>query len=125
MKKILLILFCFLICLPAGLAQDASYESLDLINGRHWAKYLDDLLGYPYDSHGCLHFTPSDIYILYQTLPDGIPLTIKKYKLGRNEPPFNVDKIPYLIDMTKTVEALDRHRATFKAYKTELLVYRP
>ncbi|MBN2057185.1 MAG: hypothetical protein JW782_00075 [Candidatus Saganbacteria bacterium] len=123
MKKILLALFCFFLCLPVSLAEEASYESLDLINGRHWAKYLDDLLGYAYDSHGCLHFTPSDVYLLYETLPDGIPLTIKKYKLGKNEPPFNLEKIPYLIDMTRTVDALNRHRATFKAYKTELLVY--
>jgi hypothetical protein len=86
-------------------------------------EYFDDLLGYRYDSHGCLHFSPSDSYLLYKTIPPGIPLRVKKYKLKQNDPPFSVNKVPFLADETRTPQDINKHRRMFKAYKTEIVVY--
>ncbi|KPJ68327.1 hypothetical protein AMJ44_06650, partial [candidate division WOR-1 bacterium DG_54_3] len=57
------------------------------------------------------------------TIPAGIPLKIKKYKLKKNEPPFPIEKVPYLIDKTSSSADIEKHRLTFKSYKTEILVY--
>ncbi len=122
MKKYILILLCLFLLAPAGLAKD-SYDSLKIVNGTNWVKYFDDLLGYRYDSHGCLHFTPADIYLLYKTIPAGIPLTVKSYKLKENEPPFDAAKVPYFVDKIKTDKDIKTQAAMFKNYKTELIFY--
>lgn len=122
MKKIILILLCLLFAASVVSAED-TYESLKLINSTNWVKWFDETLGYIYDSHGCLHFTPTDIYLLYKTIPPGIPLNISKYKLKKNEPPFSLSKVKYLSDRTKTQDDIKKHAQMFKAYKTELLVY--
>jgi hypothetical protein len=126
MKKYAFILFFFLICC-ANCAYAEDYESLKLINSKDWAKYFDELLGYPYDSHGCLHFTPTDIYLLAKTVPQGIPLRIKKYKLVGNDRRWTMDegreKIPYLIDLTKSTQDIQKHALMFKTYRTEIIFY--
>ncbi|MFC1540421.1 hypothetical protein ACFL4J_00095 [Candidatus Margulisiibacteriota bacterium] len=123
MKRICFLLLCFLLLFLSGAGAEDAYESLKLINATNWVSYFDDLLGYRYDSHGCLHFSPADIYLLYKTIPPGIPLTVKKYQLKQNEPPFPVAKVPYLADMTNSLQDIDKHRRMFKAYPTELVVY--
>lgn len=121
MKKQFLLALVLALILLCGVA--FAYESLDRFNKYNWAKYFDQLVGFPYDSHGCLHFAPNDAYLLYKTVPAGIPLTIKNYNLGRNDPPFDLEKVPYLIDQTADLKALEKHAAVFKNYPTELVVY--
>ncbi|MFH1577356.1 MAG: hypothetical protein ABID35_07415 [Candidatus Margulisiibacteriota bacterium] len=122
MKKFLLALTCLLLLVSGSLAED-TYESLKLINSTNWVKWFDKTLGYLYDSHGCLHFTPTDIYLLYKTIPPGIPLTIKKYELKEGDPSFPVNKIEYLSDMTKSQADITKHAQMFKSYKTEIVFY--
>ena len=104
-----------------GLAEE--YPSIKLINSTDWVDYFEDLLGYVYDSHGCLHFTPSDIYLLYRTVPAGIPLGIKKYRLKENEPPFPMEKVPYLDEKIGSPQDIEKHALMFKNYRTEIEVY--
>lgn len=123
MIKILLIFLCALLILPISAGAEDSYPSLKLINSTNWVSWFDQALGYVYDSHGCLHFTPTDIYLLYKTIPAGIPLTVNKYKLKDGDPPFVISKVPYFADKTKSQADIKKHAQTFKAYKTELFVY--
>ena len=115
-------MLCFLFFVTASSSQEV-YESLKTINSTNWVKWFDKTLGYLYDSHGCLHFTPSDIYLLYKTIPVGIPLTIKSYQLKKNDPPFSLNKVPFLVDKTDSPEDIKKHALTFKNYPTELVVY--
>ncbi|MBI5400085.1 hypothetical protein HZB07_05715 [Candidatus Saganbacteria bacterium] len=107
---------------PVAFAQP-DYESLKQINETNWVKWFDETLGYIYDSHGCLHFTPADIALLSKTIPPNLPLTIKKYQLKENDPPFNPDKIPLLIDTINTPQDIAKQALTFKNYPTELVAY--
>ncbi|MEE8638058.1 MAG: L,D-transpeptidase, partial [Candidatus Margulisiibacteriota bacterium] len=122
MKRFLFILICFLLSSSVCLAEEG-YESLKTINSFNWVKWFDQTLGFIYDSHGCLHFSPADIFLLYKTLPAGIPLKIKKYQLKKNEPPFSVEKVPYLSEKTDSSADIEKHRLIFKNYKTEILIY--
>ncbi|MEA3494133.1 MAG: L,D-transpeptidase, partial [Candidatus Margulisiibacteriota bacterium] len=122
MRKMFLGLLCIVLFSSIGTAEQ-NYESIRLINSTDWVKYFDEALGYCYDSHGCLHFTPSDIYLLYKTIPAGIPLTVKKYKLKKNEPPFPVDKIPFLRDKIDSIQDVKKHALMFKNYKSKIVIY--
>ena len=117
------VIFIFLLVILAGCAIAEGYESIDIINSQNWVNHFDDLLGYLYDSHGCLHFSPVDIYLLYKTIPPGLPLTIRKYKLKEDDPPFPIEKVPYLSDKTASPKDIEKHALTFKNYQTEIVVY--
>src|SRR3989339_1272447 len=123
MKKILSILLILSALIFPALADEQPYAGVDLVNSTNWVQYFDGLLGYRYDSHGCLHFSPSDIYLLYKTVPPGLPLTIKGYKLRESDLSFTPDKVPYLADLTANPQDLEKHAALFKAYKTAIVVY--
>ncbi|MBU0630886.1 MAG: hypothetical protein KKC80_08255 [Candidatus Margulisbacteria bacterium] len=120
MKKLLVLVFLLLF---AGRLLAADYQSVKLINENNWVKWFDQAIGYLYESHGCLHFTPNDIYLLAQTIPPGIHLTVKKYKLKESEPEFDLDQVPYLSDLTSSPQDIKKHALTFKNYETALVVY--
>jgi hypothetical protein len=122
MRKILFGLLCLVLISSIAIAEEG-YQSIKLINSTDWVKYFDNALGYRYDSHGCLHFSPSDIYLLYKTIPAGIPLTVKKYKLKKNDPSFPVDKIPFLRDKIKSPQDMKKQALMFKNYKSKIVVY--
>ncbi|MFC1510951.1 hypothetical protein ACFL5U_00990 [Candidatus Margulisiibacteriota bacterium] len=119
MRKALLIIFVLI--LSVGGSWAVKYESLDLLNTINLASYYNDYLGFVYDTHGCLHFTPPDIYLLVRTLPKGIPLRVKKYK--EKTAPFSVKDVPYLTDITKNTEEIEKHAQTFQNGTTEVVVY--
>jgi len=123
MKKVSLILICFLFALSLSAGTEVAYQSIKTMNSTSWVDYFEDFLGYIYDSHGCLHFTPSDIYLIYRTIPAGIPLSVKKYKLKENEPPFPMEKVPYLKDRISSPSDIEKQALTFRNYKTEIEVY--
>ena len=114
---VLLVIFLCSSCPAPG----QTYESINLINSTNWAKYFSGLLGYLYDSHGCLHFTPSDIYLLAKTLPSGIPLTIKAY--GINKPPKEYEKAPLFNLSTNSAENVHYYTNIFKSYPTRLVLF--
>ena len=122
MKRSVLLLIIILLFAGVSTAQER-YESLEIVNSTNWVKIFDNWLGHLYDSHGCLHFTPTDIYLLYRTMPPGIPMTVKKYLLKEGEPSFSVESVPYLSDKTDTAQDIEKHALTFKNYKTEIVVY--
>ena len=106
-----------------GSAYAGTYESISLINSTNFAKYFDDYLGYPYESHGCLHFTPSDIYLLVKTIPNGTPLRIKKYDIDNDDIHFSVTGVPYLRDITNNPQDIEKHAQIFKNKPTKIIVY--
>jgi hypothetical protein len=98
-----------------------TYESLSLINSKNWAAYIGDHLGYLYDSHGCLHFTPSDIYLLTRTVPNGIPLKIFGY--DQTTLPDGYAAAPIFHDLIKAPDDVRKYAANFKAGRARLEVY--
>ena len=119
--RIALIIFLVLVCSPFYPALGQTYESISRINSTNFAKYFCDLLGYLYDSHGCLHFTPSDIYLLAKTIPPGTPLTIKPY--GSGELPEGYDKAQVFNESTNSEQDIKYYADIFKNYKTRLVVF--
>ncbi|MFH1542743.1 MAG: hypothetical protein ABIE84_06635 [bacterium] len=119
MKRIwLFILFASLLFSPIYAEE---YKSLDILNETNLALYFNDFLGFVYDSHGCLHFSPSDIYLLTKTLPNKIPLRIKKY--SDTSLPADLAVAPYLAEITNNRGNLEYHRQQFAAGTTEVIVY--
>jgi len=98
-----------------------TYESLGVINTKNWADYISNHLGFLYDSHGCLHFTPSDIYLLVKTVPKGAKLTIKKY--GAIEVPAGYRSVPYFRIQVSTEADVKKYAETFRRGETRLVVY--
>lgn len=98
-----------------------TYESLEVINARNWADYIGDHLGFLYDSHGCLHFTPSDIYLLTKTVHQGAKLTIKKY--AEIEVPTGYRSAPFFRTQVSTEADVKRYAKTFREGKARLVVY--
>ena len=123
MKKFLWLILLIILLAGGNPALAQEYESVAAINAKDWVKYFDDLLGYRYDSHGCLHFSPSDIYLLYKTIPPGVPLEIKHYVLKKNDPPFVLEGVAFLSDKTAAPDDINKHALTFKNYPTELIFY--
>jgi len=93
-----------------------AYESIDLLNKFNLASYFDDYLGFVYESHGCLHFTPSDIYLLAKTIPPGTELNILKYNY-----PFISDKsVPFFADIaTNDLKYFDRTKTVINVYPSQ------
>ncbi|MFA4905176.1 MAG: hypothetical protein WC645_01590 [Candidatus Margulisiibacteriota bacterium] len=90
MKKVLIAVLFTLLLASFGLAQQL--KSKEILNKTNFASYFREYLGYPYDSNGCLHFSPSDIYLLYKTIPTGTKLVIRPY----------ADRSPGLVDSSLT-----------------------
>ncbi|MFA5839885.1 MAG: L,D-transpeptidase [Candidatus Margulisiibacteriota bacterium] len=122
MKKNILCLFvCFFFMTGGAFA--VTFESLSIINGSNFASYFNNDLGFLYDSHGCLHFTPADIYLLTKTIPIGTPLKISKYSAKESDLGFTVATIRSFADITNSPADIEKHALVFKNGKTELVVY--
>ncbi len=105
----------------AASAFAANFDSIGLMNSTNYAKYFDGLYNYLYESHGCLHFTPSDIYLLTKTIPPGSELEIKEY--SDISPEFDASKVPYFTDYVITQKELKAFSRIFNDYQTRLVVY--
>ncbi|MDI6732160.1 MAG: hypothetical protein QME05_06330, partial [Candidatus Margulisbacteria bacterium] len=120
-KRIILLISCIL--LFAAAAECATFESIRIINSSNLASYFNNDLGYLYESHGCLHFTPPDIYLLTKTIAPGTPLRIKKYSAGDNDLSFSSLKVPFLADITLNEKDVERHKQAFLTGPAEIIVY--
>lgn len=98
-----------------------TYEGLSFINNTNYVKYFTDYLGYFYNSHGCLHFSPSDIYLLHKTIPKGIPFQIKSYK--EKSPPAELTAAPYFNDLINNPSDLNQAKTWLVANRTKVIVY--
>ncbi|MFA5113908.1 MAG: hypothetical protein WC529_06415 [Candidatus Margulisiibacteriota bacterium] len=110
----------FLLCCLAPL-QAATYESQALLNGTNLADFIGDHLGFLYDSHGCLHFTPSDIYLLVRTVPKGAKLTIKSY--NQRTLPDGYAAAPVFRKLVTTRGDVNKYADMFKKGNARLVVY--
>jgi len=113
----MLAMFVFLCC---GAYGQAAFEGIELVNAINWPRYFNEMLGYQYESRGNIHFYPSDIYLLYKTIPAKTLFTIEKY---RSELPYPLDRVPYFSEITNSEEDIDRHAGLFKNSTTELMLY--
>jgi hypothetical protein len=110
----------FLLCCLTPLAAE-TYESQALINGTNLADFIGDHLGFLYDSHGCLHFTPSDIYLLVKTVPQGAKLTIKGY--GDKTLPDGYAAAPVFRKLVNSTGDVNKYADIFKQGSARLIVY--
>lgn len=101
-------------------AFSSDYKSIDMLNSKNLASYFGDLLGFKYDSHGCLHFSPSDIYLLYRVVPKGMPLRIKPYG---SRPPYDLEKIKYLNEMLGTQKDIASFAKYLEDGEASIVVY--
>lgn len=99
----------------------ADYGSKDLLNKTNFASYFRDYLGFLYDSHGCLHFTPSDIYLLYRTVKKGTPLIIRSY--SDKALPFQDKSIAFFDDVVMDEKDIDYYASLFSSSRTSLVVF--
>lgn len=112
------------VMLIGGLSQPLpaeTFESQALLNGLNLADFIGNHLGFLYDSHGCLHFTPSDIYLLCKTVPKGAKLTIKSY--GDKTLPDGFAAVPVFRTIVNSRDDVDKYADIFKVGKTRLVVY--
>lgn len=119
-SKRLLITLCLILVL-GGSCRAATLEGIAFLNHVNLAGYFNGLLQYLYDSHGCLHFTPADIYLLSKTIPPGTVLEIKCY--SETDLPFSTEKLPYFADSTNSQQDITYYRKVFRENSTKLLVY--
>lgn len=124
-KKHLILLAWFIVlilnCSSLVMAQD--FESLNLINQRNWADYFNDYMGDLYFSHGCLHLSPADIYLLTQTIKPQTLIEIKPYKLKPEDITFDLGKISTFSNLIKNEADLAYYKSLFNALNTKILVY--
>ena len=119
MKSILraaLIVLLLASCSFAGMI-----KSKEALNRTNFASYFRDYLGFPYDSHGCLHFTPSDIYLLYKTIPVGTKLAIKPY--SDKIPGFNDQSVFFFDECVTSMTEVNNYASFLKSQNISLLVY--
>lgn len=74
-----------------------AFASVDTINDFNFGVLLNKMLGNLYKSHGCLHVSPRNSFLLYQLLPVGSKLTIYPYSKKVDQP--LLDSLPYLTEM--------------------------
>jgi hypothetical protein len=110
-----------LFILFAATATAEDYPGLNAINQKNWAYYFTDYLSYLYESHGCLHFTPSDIYLLTHTVPKGAPLDIRPY--GDTKLNFDTETLPFFSELANAPDDVQRIKAQFASSPPYLFVY--
>lgn len=123
MRKILCCLLLIGLFFSAAINAQSDYPGLNSLNEFNWANYVNDLLGYVYDSHGCLHFYPSDAYLIYKTIPSGIALKVNSYRVMEQALSFSISKLDFLSDMIKAPADLDKQAKIFRSYPTRIEVY--
>jgi hypothetical protein len=118
-KHILALLFAaVLMTLPCAAG---SRESISLLNSTNLALMFDNYFTYLYDTHGCLHFTPADIYLLANTIPKGLPLEIKSY--SETKAPFDAGNVPFFNTAVNSPADRKKFADIFRNYQTRIVVY--
>lgn len=72
-------------------------ESVPALNAYNFSELSNKLLGNLYKSHGCLHISPRNAYLMYELLPIGSKLTIYPYEKKVDQALF--DHLPFLADL--------------------------
>ena len=91
----------------SGEAGAINLRSVDSLNNYNFGRILNDILGDLYRSHGCLHVSPRNIYVLYKTLPVGTKILIHPYSQKISQEAFaSVPRLSDLVDFSEDVEKL-------------------
>jgi hypothetical protein len=97
------------------------FESIELLNSSNLAVMFEKYIGYLYDSHGCLHFTPSDIYLLTETVPKKIPVDIRDYSGAK--PEYDLAKVPFFNMSVSSHDDILKYRKLFRENETRIIAY--
>lgn len=119
--SLILALLLLLIFSTSAIAYD--YESLRLINSTNWANKFDKYFGYLYDSHGCLHLTPSDIYLFSKVVYKGMEIDIKGYNVSEGSLPRKYKDAPFLQDITNSLEDIKSHIKNTYTWEAKVEVF--
>ena len=121
MKKLSISIAVLLLFGASIFASEVNYSSISILNSSNLAVMFEKYLGYLYDSHGCLHFTPSDIYLLTETVPKSIPLEIRDY--SGTKPEFDLAKVPFFNNSVMSKDDIKYYRQLFGKNKTKIIAY--
>lgn len=120
MKRIVIFLIILLSFAAGSSAQ--TFEGINSLNSINIAQYLNDQLSTPPRSpRGDLLFSPSDVYLLARTIPEGISFRIKSY-YEENEG-YSLDEVPNFCELASTGADLAKIRELFKRHETAIIVY--
>lgn len=87
-------------------------ELAEVLNNFNFAELFNHIIGNRYSSHGCVHLSPTSIYILYSTLPVGTTLVIQPYNVVFDEK--GLANVPYLETLAKNEGDLKKLKDKFK-----------
>ena len=95
--------------------------SAEEINRYNFGVLLNQILGNLYKSHGCLHLSPRDAYLVYSSIPVGSRINIFNYnKLPNLE---TLEALPYLADLVDFKEDLTSVASTLASSITTIEVF--
>ncbi len=120
MRKIVLAVILIALSMAFPVKAD-NLDSLNILNGFNFAKYFSNYLGGGYDSHGSLQFSPSDIYLLKNTIPKDAMLTIAEY--GEVDLDKELNDLPILNSVVSSQEDVLSIAKTLQQGQVELVVY--
>ncbi|MEK7375775.1 MAG: L,D-transpeptidase [Candidatus Margulisiibacteriota bacterium] len=95
----------------SGEAGAINLRSVDSLNNYNFGRILNDILGDLYRSHGCLHVSPRNIYVLYKTLPERTKIVIHPYSQKISGEAFAL--VPLLSDLVDFSEDVEKIKGIF------------
>ncbi|OGC04911.1 hypothetical protein A2276_03025 [candidate division WOR-1 bacterium RIFOXYA12_FULL_43_27] len=98
-----------------------SFSSVDYLNRYNYGVLLNKMLGDLYKSHGCLHVSPRNSYLLYRLLPLKTRVVVNNYNKIIDEE--KIALIPYLADLVNFEEDLEILRTKWGAGALKAEVY--
>lgn len=87
-------------------AGNDSFASVDALNNYSFSVLSNKLLGNLYKSHGCLHVSPRNSFLLYELLPLGAKVTVYPYDKKVDQALF--ESLPYIADLIDSTDDLNR-----------------
>lgn len=103
-----------------GASSTGASELIDLLNGYNVPAECQEFLGHPYDSHGCFHFYPADIYLLYNLIPNLVGLEIKPYNVTPN---LDLEAIPWATRFITTKDQIKLQQNLLTLNNTAIIGY--
>lgn len=108
MKNFILGIFFLILFQQNTFANDNNL--IKALNSYNINKIEQTFLGYQYDSHGCFHFYPRDIYVLYRIIPKGSLFIINNYKKNA---PIKYKRLPLLASKISSTRDIKYYQNLF------------
>lgn len=97
------------------------FYSTSAINNYNFGVLLNKMLGNLYKSHGCLHVSPRDSFLLYQSIPLNSKVFIHNYFKAPDKN--KLDALPYLANLINFKDDLDNLAKDFSSKPLSIEVY--